>query len=67
MIALPIRQLIRSINPDAKLHFTVSPVRHIKDGFIENQLSKSHLISLHNVLNGQFHALNYFPSYEIDG
>jgi hypothetical protein len=30
--------------------FTVSPVRHIKDGFIENQLSKSHLISaLHNV------------------
>jgi hypothetical protein len=41
-------------------------VRHIKDGFIENQLSKSHLISaLHNVLNGQFHALNYFPSYEI--
>jgi hypothetical protein len=59
-------QLIRSINPDASFIFTVSPVRHIKDGFIENQLSKSHLISaLHNVLNGQFHALNYFPSYEI--
>jgi hypothetical protein len=59
-------RLIRSINPEAKFIFTVSPVRHIKDGFVENQLSKSHLISaLHNVINGQFQGLNYFPSYEI--
>ena len=49
--------------------FTVSPVRHLKDGFIENTQSKSHLISaIHKKLkidsldNG---AETYFPSYEI--
>src|SRR5690606_38975998 len=37
--------LIQSINPEAKFTLTVSPVRHIKDGFVENQRSKAHLIS----------------------
>ncbi|MCX2679415.1 GSCFA domain-containing protein [Galbibacter sp. EGI 63066] len=43
--------LLQKINPKAELIFTVSPVRHIKDGFVENTLSKAHLISaVHNVL-----------------
>lgn len=59
-------ELIQSINADVKFVFTVSPVRHIKDGFIENTLSKAHLISaIHKVLNSKSQALNYFPSYEI--
>lgn len=60
--------LIQSINPEAKIIFTVSPVRHIKDGFVENQLSKSHLIAaIHQVLLSEYCQLNseYFPSYEI--
>jgi hypothetical protein len=61
--------LIESINPNVNFIFTVSPVRHIKDGFVENQLSKSHLLAaLHQVLkihNLQFTIHNYFPSYEI--
>ncbi|WDF60646.1 GSCFA domain-containing protein [Flavobacterium sp. KACC 22758] len=61
--------LIQVLNPDINFIFTISPVRHIKDGFIENQLSKSHLFSaLHQVLktlNSQFITHNYFPSYEI--
>lgn len=60
--------LIQSINPEAKFIFTVSPVRHIKDGFVENQLSKSHLIAaIHQVLLSEYCQLNseYFPSYEI--
>jgi hypothetical protein len=60
--------LIQSINPEAKIIFTVSPVRHIKDGFVENQLSKSHLIAaIHQVLLTEYCQLNteYFPSYEI--
>lgn len=58
--------LIQSINREAKFIFTVSPIRHTKDGFVQNQLSKSHLISaLHTFINGQFRGLNYFPSYEI--
>lgn len=60
--------LIQSVNPEAKIVFTVSPVRHIKDGFVENQLSKSHLIAaIHQVLLTEYCQLytEYFPSYEI--
>ena len=57
--------LIQSINKNAKIIFTVSPVRHIKDGFVENNLSKSNLISaLHSALF-QLPSSCYFPSYEI--
>jgi hypothetical protein len=38
-------ELIQKINSNCNFIFTVSPVRHIKDGFIENQQSKAHLIS----------------------
>lgn len=58
--------LIQTLNPDIKFIFTISPVRHIKDGFIENQLSKSHLFTaLHKTINHQPLTVNYFPSYEI--
>lgn len=63
--------LIQSVNPEAKFTFTVSPVRHIKDGFVENTLSKAHLISaIHSAhpdsyRDSQLIAYNYFPSYEI--
>jgi len=61
--------LIQNLNPQINFIFTISPVRHIKDGFVENQLSKSHLFAaLHNVLKidkSQFTSYNYFPSYEI--
>ncbi len=59
---------IRKVNADAAIIFTVSPVRHLKDGFIENQQSKAHLISsIHEVLSlqGESRNLYYFPSYEI--
>ena len=55
--------LINEVNKEAKFIFTVSPVRHIKDGFVENTLSKAHLISA--IHNSQFTIHNYFPSYEI--
>ena len=56
--------LIKSVNSDAALIFTVSPVRHLKDGFIENTQSKSHLIAaIHTLVNEQ--DVSYFPSYEI--
>ncbi|MDR7209506.1 GSCFA domain-containing protein [Flavobacterium piscis] len=58
--------LIQDLNPNIKFIFTISPVRHIKDGFIENQLSKSHLFTaLHKIINHQQSTINYFPSYEI--
>ena len=59
--------LVQQINPDVKFIFTVSPVRHIKDGFIENTRSKAHLISgIHDYLSNDSSSSGYyFPSYEI--
>lgn len=57
--------LLRSVNPNLCVILTVSPVRHLKDGFTENNLSKSHLISaVHEVTDPRKH-IYYFPSYEI--
>lgn len=57
--------LIRDINPNVNFIFTVSPVRHLKDGFTENQRSKSHLIAaIHQVVDPR-KKTHYFPSYEI--
>lgn len=61
-------QNILSINKDVQFIFTVSPVRHLKDGFIENQRSKAHLITaIHDIISHQRQSrgLSYFPSYEI--
>ncbi|TDW44261.1 GSCFA family protein [Flavobacterium sp. 270] len=65
-------QLIQGLNPEINFIFTVSPVRHIKDGFVENQLSKSHLFTaLHSnlksipTLRDNNLKSEYFPSYEI--
>lgn len=56
--------IIRHLNPTAQITFTVSPVRHIKDGFIENTRSKAHLISaIHEVCAAQ--EAHYFPAYEL--
>lgn len=56
--------LVQSVNPSAQFIFTVSPVRHLKEGFIENQLSKSHLISAINKVLEE-NKISYFPSYEL--
>ena len=61
-------QLVNEVNPDTQIIFSVSPVRHLKDGFVENTLSKSHLISaVHHVIASHKNSdvLSYFPSYEI--
>ena len=59
---------IQSLNKNVQFIFTVSPVRHLKDGFSENQRSKAHLITaIHeflNVSNLQF-CMSYFESYEL--
>lgn len=57
--------LIKSINPKIQFVFTVSPVRHLKDGFVENSLSKSHLISAIHQIEAPRNHTHYFPSYEI--
>lgn len=58
--------LIEKSNPNCTIIFTVSPVRHIKDGFVENQRSKANLIAaLHSTFDNLHSTKSYFPSYEI--
>ena len=57
--------LIKSVNSKAVVMFTVSPVRHLKDGFVENTQSKAHLIAaIHEVVEPR-NLTHYFPSYEL--
>lgn len=56
---------VQSVNPDCQFIFTISPVRHIKDGFFENNVSKGNLFSaLHSSII-HHPSSEYFPSYEI--
>lgn len=59
-------KLINVFNPNCHFIFTISPVRHIKDGFVENQISKANLIAaVYELVQNQYKNLSYFPSYEI--
>lgn len=54
-----------SINPGIQVVFTVSPVKYLKEGFHENNLSKSTLLLATEQLCASYPSCNYFPSYEI--
>lgn len=56
---------LRAFNPNLKLIFTISPVRHIRDGVVENNRSKARLLeSVHQLVN-KFDRSWYFPAYEL--
>ena len=52
-------------NHKLKIIFTVSPVRHIRDGVVENNRSKAVLIQAVHHLVDKFDRLYYFPAYEL--
>ena len=56
---------LQAFNPSLRILFTVSPIRHWKDGAHENQLSKSILLlAVDELLRNHSHC-SYFPAYEI--
>ena len=55
---------LRQFNPSINIVFTVSPIRHLRDGAHENQLSKSTLMLAVDRLNRELNT-GYFPAYEI--
>lgn len=55
---------LKHLNPSLKIVFTVSPVRHIRDGLIENNVSKSELIRSVHKITKQFSDCHYLPAYE---
>ena len=52
-------------NPSLRILFTISPVRHLRDGVVENNRSKSRLIEAVHHLVDKFDRLYYFPAYEL--
>ena len=56
---------IKGQNPDLQIITTVSPIRHIRDGLVENQKSKAVLLLALDKICDQLSFVHYFPSYEI--
>ncbi|MCD6366020.1 MAG: GSCFA domain-containing protein [Bacteroidales bacterium] len=60
-----LESILKITGENKKVVFTVSPIRHLKDGLIENQRSKAQLISIvHQVIENHPNTF-YFPAYEI--
>lgn len=60
----PILQKCKALNPDLEVIITISPIRHIRDGIIQNQRSKSTLLlAVHELAQQDY--IHYFPAYEI--
>lgn len=58
-------QALRSINPDLMVLLTVSPVKHLRDGMIENLRSKSTLLLACEAATQQLSDVHYLPVYEL--
>jgi hypothetical protein len=56
---------LENFNPGLKIIFTVSPVKHVRDGVVENNRSKARLIEVSHSVCEQKQNAFYFPSYEL--
>lgn len=58
-------ELYHIINPQLEWITTVSPIRYIKEGLINNNRSKARLILLAEKLTNRYDQFHYFPAYEM--
>ena len=58
---IAMQEKLKAFNPKLKFVYTISPVRHSRDGVIENNRSKARLLETVHSLPNQY----YFPSYEL--
>ena len=56
---------LQQFNPTIKIIFTISPVRHLREGFVENNRSKAVLINAVHAAAEHFENVFYFPAYEL--
>ncbi|MDF2187780.1 GSCFA domain-containing protein [Paraflavitalea sp. CAU 1676] len=56
---------VLKFNPSLRVIFTVSPVRHIRDGVVDNNRSKARLLEVVHHLVNKFDRMYYFPAYEL--
>jgi hypothetical protein len=57
--------LVRRKNPEVRFLFTISPVRHVRDGVIENNRSKARLLEAVHTICATTRDCYYFPAYEL--
>ncbi|HSR39594.1 MAG TPA: GSCFA domain-containing protein, partial [Phnomibacter sp.] len=58
-------EMLRQFNPGINIIFTISPVRHYREGLVENNRSKGALhLAVHKAIQ-QFESVFYFPAYEL--
>ncbi|HEU4471457.1 MAG TPA: GSCFA domain-containing protein [Flavisolibacter sp.] len=72
---MPVEEVLRVLDnlihrlfffrPGIRIIFTISPVRHLREGVIENNRSKAVLIQAVHHLVDKFDGLYYFPAYEL--
>jgi hypothetical protein len=56
---------LETFNPGLKIIVTVSPVKHVKDGVVENNRSKARLLEAAHLICDEKENVFYFPSYEL--
>ncbi len=56
---------LKIINPEIKVILTISPVKHLRDGIIENSFSKANLHVCVKKLTEKYNYISYFPAYEL--
>ncbi len=56
---------LQELNPELKIILTVSPVRHLRDGLVENNRSKATLLLAADQLHADYGNVVYFPAYEL--
>ncbi len=61
----PILEQLQNKKADLQIMITISPIRHIRDGLVENQESKATLLLAAHQLAKQFPYVHYFPAYEL--
>jgi hypothetical protein len=58
-------EILCASNPDLQIILSISPIRHLKDGMHENQISKATLFLAAEKLSLEFENIHYFPAYEM--
>lgn len=56
---------VRQVNASLKVIFTISPVRHVREGVIQNNRSKARLVEAVQQLCEELENVSYFPAYEL--
>jgi lysophospholipase L1-like esterase len=68
-ISIRFEQLLPSLmsaNPDIRIIFTVSPVRHLRDSLVKNTLSKASLrLAVDRLIRQNPEQISYFPGFEL--